>query len=534
MPDALSAAVPHLSRVFGEHGFTEGGVSALLGAAATAALHRGETAAALRATRGTGDSGRAELIRFFLLRQPAGPRELRELLGARTVELLDAAGVLEHDGDSDGVRISVDVRPRVVGGTDRWIFSDPDPSVSGLVPGADHVPGVGAASLSLLQATPTDPVRCVLDLGTGCGIQMLGQLGCAETVTGTDIHTRALDFAEATLAGGGVPVTREGLRVSRTESRAGDGVATVDLRRGSWYEPVAGRRFDRIIANPPFVISPGGGFVYRDSGLDLDAASELVVSGAVRHLNPGGSAHMLASWVHTEETSWTQRVASWIPDTGVAAWILQRDVADPELYVGTWLRDGSVDPRSSEGRERTVEWLDHFTANGVTGVGFGFVALQRIDDDSPSEVTAEDFSVNETCGLGDEVTEFFTRSAWLRERDTDGIADSRFVVRPGVAVEDVRVTDEDTRQGFRPAALRITRTEGPRFSHDIDEHLMAVLSGIHPRGLTLRETVELYCAAKGLDADEVLPEAVAAVVDLIRHGIVLPADITVTGDRPVP
>ncbi|MCK7641574.1 methyltransferase [Corynebacterium sp. P6145] len=529
MPDALSAAVPHLVRVFGEHGFTESGVSAQLGAATTAALFRGESAAVLRATDGPGDPGRAELIRVFLLQRPTGLRELTELLGTRTVGLLDDAGVLEHEAGTGGVRIAVDVRPRSIDGADRWVFADPDPAVSDRAPGPDHVPGVGAASLSLLQATPTTPVDSVLDLGTGCGIQLLGQLNCAQRMTATDIHGRALDFAEATLAGTGVPVTREGRRVSRTES-SGGGVAMVDLRRGSWFEPVSGMRFDRIIANPPFVVSPGGGFVYRDSGLDLDAASQLVVSGAVEHLKPGGTAHLLASWVHTTESSWTQRVASWIPDTGVAAWVLQRDVADPELYVGTWLRDGSVDPRSPEGARRTVEWLDHFADNGVTGVGFGFVALQRIDDDLPSEVTAEDFRSNDTSGLGDEVAEFFTRSAWLRGRTADEVADARFLVRPGVAVEDVRTTDDEECQGFRPAALRVSRTEGPRFTNDIDGHLLAILSGLHPEGLSLAETVELYCAARGLDPTGVLPEATTAVVDLIRHGIVLPADITVSDD----
>ncbi len=32
-----------------------------------------------------------------------------------------------------------------------------------------------------------------------------------------------------------------------------------------------------------------------------------------------------AAWVHQGEQSWQQRVASWLPDTGVAAWIIQRE-----------------------------------------------------------------------------------------------------------------------------------------------------------------------------------------------------------------
>ena len=53
----------------------------------------------------------------------------------------------------------------------------------------------------------------------------------------------------------------------------------------------------------------------------------------------------IASWVHVEDEDWRARVASWLPAHGVDAWIVQRDVADPALYVGTWLQDGDADPR---------------------------------------------------------------------------------------------------------------------------------------------------------------------------------------------
>jgi methylase of polypeptide subunit release factors len=31
------------------------------------------------------------------------------------------------------------------------------------------------------------------------------------------------------------------------------------------FAPVAGERFDLVVANPPFVISPDSSFVFRDS-----------------------------------------------------------------------------------------------------------------------------------------------------------------------------------------------------------------------------------------------------------------------------
>ncbi|MDV2414453.1 class I SAM-dependent methyltransferase [Corynebacterium kefirresidentii] len=501
---ALAKLAPELSDVFTAAGFTTDGVAGYLGPEVTEALFRGEPAPVSLAAHS--ESQMDLLIRFFLLHEHLPATLLGEAVGARlATQLLDAKVAL---ADAHGMAyIALDIRPHTIVGANRLIFSDVDASLVDHVPGPDHVLGVGAASLSLLQSTPVSPVSSVLDLGTGSGVQLLGQIECAEKITATDVHERALDLATATIAAAG----------------EGD---KVELLPGSWFEPVAGRRFDRLVANPPFVVGlPEVGHVYRDSGLNLDGASELVVSQATDHLTPGGTAHLLAAWVHTSGETWQQRVASWLPDKGIAAWVIQRDVADPALYVSTWLEDESLDIRSPEGQERSRAWLEHFQEHEVNGIGFGFVAIQRIGDDEPADILAEEMPQAFSDPLGPEVEEYFARVAWLRDLVPGELQGKHFQVRPGLAREDISTPDEDLGQGFTRAALRLTRTDGPRWSHEVDEHIAAIVAGLNPQGLNLEETIGLYAAAHGFDEEELTAAALPAVIDMVRHGLLIPADL---------
>lgn len=523
----LGAVARDLKQALTSKGFTAAGIASFLGPHANDALFRGEPGAVSFSLRGRENAPLAVLIRLFLLHLPTNRDVVDEVLGAELTRAIIGAGVLGFSGteiskigqpgqacgevDKSRVHALIDVRPHVINGVNRIVFSDMDASmVLGHVPGSEHVLGVGAASLSLLSTSGTSPVESVLDLGTGSGIQTLGQLSFAQRIVATDVHPRALDLAEATLAG-----------------EAGDANnADVSLREGSWFEPAGGERFDRIVSNPPFVVGlPEVGHVYRDSGLNLDGATELVVSQSPSHLNEGGVAHILGAWIHVAGESWQQRVASWLPSHGVSAWVLQRDVADPALYVGTWLKDESIDPRSTEASERTHAWLQHFADNNVSGIGFGYVAIQKLDEGTPSEIVAEDLTGNVVGTLGEEIEEYFLRTGWLRDATEEDILSAQYALRPGVAKEEIAIPDGSIGMGFTPFAIRLSRTEGPCFSHEVDEHVATIVAGLHPQGMSLSEVVELYAMSKGFDEENLLKAVIAPIVDLVRHGLVLPAAI---------
>ena len=161
-PDAAKALREALTRAR----YTTDGVRSLLGAAAHAALGRGEPEPAYRAAADS--DALAVLVRLLLLGSVEPDAAVAAALAPLAPADAAAAGLLVADGA--GWRAALDLRPYgVADGPDWWVLSDLDARRQQ----RDHVTGVGAASVTLAAATVRRPVGSVLDLGTGCGVQAL-------------------------------------------------------------------------------------------------------------------------------------------------------------------------------------------------------------------------------------------------------------------------------------------------------------------------------------------------------------------------
>ncbi len=361
------------------HGFTVDGVLAALGPDAFAALGRGEGVPARHALADLADEPITDLIRVFLLGEAVPAQRLAAALPLADAEGLGMVGRTEG-GAQEEIRARLQVRPYPMPDSEGFVVSDFPvgsfaPVARALKP--DHVPGVGGASVTLATITPRQPVARTLDLGTGCGIQALLAAAHSTLVVACDRSERAVRMARLSSA------------LSAVE---------FDTRTGSLFEPVAGEQFDLIVANPPFVISPHARFTYRETALRADDLSRTIVSSAAEYLAPGGTAVVLANWLHVAGQSWHERLASWAPP-GCQVWVAQRDLLSPSQYVEVWLRD-SAELGSADFDARYAEWLTYLDDLAASGIGFGWIVIRR--DDSAWFV-AEDLSEAERLPSGDEV-----------------------------------------------------------------------------------------------------------------------------------
>lgn len=497
LPHLSPATAGALRTALRRAGYTTDGVRALLGPEAHRALGRGEVEPAFRAAAPGAELG--VLVRLLLLGavEPDGA-VATALAPLSPADAADAGLLRAVDG---GWVAALDLRPYAddsdshddsAGPAEWWVLSDLDRRRQE----RDHVTGVGSASLTLAAATVRRRAGTLLDLGTGCGVQALHATRHARRVTGTDVAPRALALARATFT------------LNELD---------VELLDGPWLEPVAGRRFDRIVSNPPFVPGPARvDYVYRDSGQDGDAALAALVGALPGHLAPGGVAQLLGSWLHVTGEEWPDRVRSWLPE-GVDAWVVQREVADPALHVGTWQRDAGLDLASPAARAQAGAWLDWLDRTRVEAIGFGLITLRRTD--RPGTVVFEDLPGAVDDPLGPEVEGWLDRVDWLRAHaGEDALLGARLTVAPSVVLERYA---EPAADGWAQAGAAVARLDGPRWRHEVDEPAAALLAGCQG-ALPLRELLDLLAFAHDRPSSELVAATLPAVREFVRHGILVP------------
>ncbi|KOV73672.1 transferase [Streptomyces sp. AS58] len=483
-----------------EADFTADGLLDLLGAPAYAALARGETVPALRATRG--DTPLEMLVRLFLLQQPV-PH-------ARVAGVLPVAECLESrwlvrvgpNGDGDDVAATVDVRPYGgLDGKDWFIVSDLGCAVGGAggIGRRDEgvVLGVGGASTTLAGITVRTPVASALDLGTGSGIQALHAAQHVTRVTATDVNPRALHMSALTLALSGAPAA--------------------DLREGSLFAPLRDdETYDLIVSNPPFVISPGARLTYRDGGMSGDDLCRTLVQQSGPRLNDGGFAQFLANWQHVEGEDWQERLRSWVP-AGCDAWIVQREVQDVTQYAELWLRDaGDHRDDVAEYEARYDAWLDEFEARKVKAVGFGWITLRKSGAAVPS-ITVEEWPHPVEQPLGETVREHFRRLDYLRARDDAALLEERFLLAAEVVQEQVGLPGAED-----PEHVVLRQNRGMRRATKVDT-VGAGFAGVCDGSLTAGRILDAIAQLVGEDPVLLRDRTPAQIRLLVEQGFLEPA-----------
>jgi hypothetical protein len=516
----------HLGETLYRSGYTEPRLRQFWGAATSEALLRNNAAPAIHhCTRVLNDESSTAADRamataalLFHFHRTIPVTEVRALLG-ESFDTAAEAGLITVDDDEVTAPFALTPYELPVGvprgfrpgDENLYLVADHGTLTTPDVLDGEFVLGLGGAGRTLVSITPREHVGVAADIGTGCGIQALLLARHSGRVIATDISHRALRLAEL--------------------SAGLNGVTTIEFRHGSLLEPLS-EPVDLLVSNPPFVITPRSTdttFEYRDGGMTGDRLVRELFTQIPENLTPGGRSVCLGNWEAASGKD--DGPETWVDDEDTSVFVIEREALDPIAYAETWIRDGGIPRASTAWNEAAAAWIDDFATRAVDEIVFGYVLMNRSDNDVPtidsSDSAADDgvfktrvrvtsAPANNPHGLAEFLTTIIAIRSWLAAAGPEEIAETAFTRSPDLVEH----------RHFVPSApepTSITLEQGIGFGQvfDLDTALAGFVS-VADGTLTLRQTAGALAQLLEVDPTALEDQLVAQVRALCAAGALLP------------
>ena len=431
------------------------------------------------------------LITLFLLCEPVPVDDLAAALDPLAPESLVRLGLVERRGSLVAPRVRLVPFGDLVLACDRSSEGSQEAA-------PDYVAGVHAPSITLAKLAVRRRVEATLDLGTGLGVQALIAARHSTRVTAIDLNARALHFARF--------------------NALLNGVSNIEFREGSYFEPVAGKRFDLVLSNPPYVISPESSLLYRDGGLPGDAVSRGVVTEAPRYLRDGGFAVILVSWSHRATEDWWVPLERWVEASGCDAWLLHYRSDDPLAHSSSWLQTLVGDRVAHEAA--LDRWLAYLVEQKIEAVAYGAIVLRRRSGGT-NWVRRNKLPAGRVDEAGAHIERVFAAMDYLAALpDRTALLDERPRL---VATSRIDQTLTPADGGWTVVDATLVLTDGLGFRGALDGPTLGLL-GLLDGTRTLREAIATAAGLVGgaEPSDRLIASATGIVAELIEAGFVLP------------
>ncbi len=424
------------------------------------------------------------LIRLFLLGAPVDKVSIEEFIPAPVLEFCDQAGLFETSGDIVNGSIVIVPVEDLLFASDAFHMLGTEQASEFVLPASTH----SANFLRLL--TMRDPVKSALDLGCGCGIHALFAARHSITVVATDISPSAIWY------------TRFNAMLN--------GIDNVECLEGSLFEPVAERKFDLIVTNPPFVISPSESFVYRDNTMELDSFCQVLVGEAPRYLKLGGHLQMLCEWVEITGQSWQERITGWVRNCD--AWILHTPPLLPASYVQQRSSDISGDAVNT-GQPDT--WLAYFEARDVRAVHPGMLTLRRRDGQNWLHI--QNLTTDVVSEAGDVIADSIAAVDFLEACDDDSLLQATLSLADGVGAERLETDGNIT-------GVYLKLNNALAVDAEIDGAVAAFLNLFNGQQ-SVQECIDQFGATTDADMGALRSDLLAILRMFVSRGFLVPVDV---------
>jgi methylase of polypeptide subunit release factors len=418
-------------------------------------------------------------------------------LGAGLASALCEAGVLRSLAAAADGAVAVDdalgANFRLTPAYDLWILADE------FAIEEETAMAPGGTTLNVLAWLPARIEGRALDVGCGAGtLALVLAARGARDVVGTDISPRAVEVARFN-------ARLNGLRV--------------DFRVGGLYAPVAGERFDLVVAQPPYVFRAPetGAIAYLHGGAVGDELATEFVAGAPAVLGPGGRALFLYDSAVRAGAPLVDRLRTALGDARVDLVVLTSRGSAPDVQAVAYaaLETSEIGERYARA---AVRYRRHLKALGVEEFSSAAVVLRA----RPEGPGAEPYSVSlpvRSVGAGSGAA----LEGIIRALDTACLGDRELLAAKVAPVAGVRWVEERAGLGTEaPVTHRMVFPKGAIATDREVSEASVALCAMLQEAAAVAGAVDLYAEACGATPDEVRAQVLEFVRDSLARGVLVP------------
>jgi len=417
----------------------------------------------------------AVIARLWAYGDAVDDASVDEALGEDLVRDLARVGALRET--ADGWRGGLRLMPFA----GLWIASDE-------MHAEDPVMGPGATTLELARTIGPGAGPRVLDVGCGAGsLALVAAARGATEVVGVDLHPRAAAWSRLNASLNGL---------------------SIELHTGDLTAPVSGRRFDLVLAQPPFVVKPPDveATTYLHGGAMGDELAMRLLGELPGVLADGGEARVLFdSPVRPDAPLW-RRIDDAHGDDTLQQLVFVAPGNAPALQAIGYAANG----HPSLGADYAVaarRYRAHLDARGIVGCEHALAVLRREPGRPGMSITVERPSLAGVTGRA-------IRDTWsaisIASRPADALLATTVGLPPGAwLVQEQAMDGSDVR-----LTLRLPAERGG--DHALSDAAAMLVDQLR-EPLTVATLVQRYAQACELPPDEVLP----GVVDFVRQSLVV-------------
>lgn len=345
----------------------------------------------------------------------------------------------------------------------------------------------------LSRFTVRRPSRATLDLGTGNAIQALSASAHSERVVATDLNPRAVNFCQFTTRLNGI---------ENVEAIAGDGFA-----------PVSGRKFDLIVSNPPFFISPSGRYLFCDNPMDLDQLCRRFVKEAPSYLEEGGYFQLLCEWAQVSGQPWQERISEWLEGSGCDAWVVKGHTQDPSEYAQHRIAETAAG--TANDAELYASYMAYYRERKVEALHDGIIALHRRS--GHNWIHIEEMSETPKDPFGEFVLLVFSARDFLQSHSDNDMMTVKPKLAPYCRLEQFFQPLEGR---WQPTSLNLRLLKGFAFFIGLQAPVAGFLNGCNGTR-TVADLIQEFARQVDAPFEQVQTECLGIIRKLIERGFLL-------------